>query len=89
MQVSYDLAVRATYVELLDHPVARTLTLSDSVMVDLGEHGDVLGVEFLVLPADITPEMVALVVDRYPMMKPLRDVETWTQPGMPRRLAAI
>lgn len=89
MQISYDVAARATYVELHEGVVERTVDVSDLVMVDVDEFGKVLGVEFLVLPNEITPDMVEAAVEMFAPLKVLRDFETWLQPGMPRRLATI
>jgi uncharacterized protein YuzE len=47
MKATYDAAARAHYVHLTERPVSRTVELSDSVMVDLDENGDVVGVEVL------------------------------------------
>jgi uncharacterized protein YuzE len=66
MLVSYDPEAGATYVEFTDDQVARTVSLSDLVMVDVDLHGDVVGVEFVVAPRDITDAMFALVADAYP-----------------------
>lgn len=89
MQVSYDVAARATYVELHEGKVSRTVDVSDAVMVDLDEYDNVLGVEFLMLPDEITPEIVERVVEQFAGLKALRDFDTWLQPGMPRRLLAL
>ncbi len=65
MYVSYDPEARATYVELLNGDVARALSLSDLVMVDLDDANTVLGIEFATAPRDIEPWMIGLVVDRF------------------------
>jgi uncharacterized protein YuzE len=87
MLVSYDAAARATYVQISPDPVVSTVELSDLVMVDLDEHQHPVGVEFLQVPAEITPQMVDLVVERFPILKVLRDPDRWLAPGEPRTLA--
>lgn len=77
MYVSYDLNAGATYVELMDGEVAQTVEISDLVMVDVNVHGEPLGVEFVVPPSQITPEMIERVVFRFPTLDVLHKTEMW------------
>lgn len=78
MYVSYDPDARATYVEWEAGPIARTVEVSDLMMVDVDDHGRPLGVEILTLPDKVTQSMVDLLVERFPDLKKLRDMERWT-----------
>jgi len=89
MLVSYDPAARATYVQIHEGAVARTVDITDTVMVDLDASGMPLGVEFLQVPADIPTEVIELVADRFPDFKVLLDADRWLAPGQPRQLAAL
>lgn len=74
MYVSYDTEARATYLQLdAAADVATTVEVSDSVMVDVDSEGRPIGVEFLVLPEAITPEMVDVLVARFAELGVLRD----------------
>ncbi len=78
MIVSYDPLVGATYVELLvERAVARTVSVSDLVMVDLDANGEPVGVEFAVFPGQITAQMLDRVAERFPTLKELRYSEHW------------
>lgn len=78
MLVSYDAEMGATYLELVDAPVARTVTVSDLVMVDVDAAGVPVGVEFAVAPGKITLAMVERVVERFPGLSAvLSDVDSW------------
>ena len=65
MLVSYDTDAAATCVRVADATVAVTVEISDLAMVDLDEVGQPVGVEFLVPPRDISPEMLVCVADRF------------------------
>lgn len=45
MRLKYDLTVGALYIRLSDAVVARTRDIDDNTFVDLGEAGDVVGIE--------------------------------------------
>lgn len=45
--IDVDKSVNAAYVALSTGPVARTLEVSESVLMDLDECGDVVGIELL------------------------------------------
>jgi uncharacterized protein YuzE len=47
MRLKYDLNVGALYIRLSDRPVARTREIDDNTFVDLGEDGDVIGIEVI------------------------------------------
>ncbi len=79
MNVSYDTEAEATYVRVVpaDVKIARTVHLSDLVMVDVDEHRDPVGVEFVVLPHEITDAMLDRVSDAFPTLKSLHHKDTW------------
>lgn len=81
MYVSYDTEAKATYVELSPEKADVTDCLSDSVNVDLDADGIPVGVEFLVLPAQITDGMLILVAEAYPALAKLQDRGTWLLPA--------
>jgi uncharacterized protein YuzE len=83
MYVSYDTEARATYVQVadVDVDVDRTVELSEVVMVDLDATGVPVGVEFLVLPGDVSDVMLRLVADRFPALSALQDRSTWLLPA--------
>lgn len=58
----------ATYIYLTDErpAVARTLSLSGVVAVDLDAAGEPIGVEFAVPPSKISDAMLHRVADRFP-----------------------
>ena len=77
MLVTYDTEVGATYLKLADAVVARTVSVSDLVMVDLGARDEEIGVEFAVLPSKITVVMLDRLAERFPHLKSLRDTDAW------------
>jgi uncharacterized protein YuzE len=79
-------AARATYVQVSDHEVLETVDITDLAMVDIDGLGQPVGVEFLKLPAEITPEMIEVVIDQFPALKFLREGASWSAPGAPRLL---
>jgi uncharacterized protein YuzE len=66
MLVTYDAEVGATYLKLADAVVARTVSVSDLVMVDLDNRGEAIGVEFAVPPSKITAVMLDRLAERFP-----------------------
>ena len=81
MYVSYDPAARATYVRLTDAKVVSTKDVSDLVMVDLDEHGEPIGVEFLTLPNGINADTLHQLADLYPSLKALVETDRWLLPA--------
>lgn len=77
MIVSYDVEAGATYLELSQEKVTRTVSVSDLVMVDLDAADNPVGVEFVVPPNAITMQMVERVAERFHSLKPLLHVEDW------------
>jgi uncharacterized protein YuzE len=77
MMVQYDTEAGATYVELSDASVARTVSVGDLVMVDVDEHGEPVGVDFAVLPGKITDSMLYAVAERFPPLKDLAIHREW------------
>lgn len=45
--LTYDPEVRAMYVKFTDHPISRSIELSDTVYVDLDQDGEPVGFEIL------------------------------------------
>jgi uncharacterized protein YuzE len=70
--VEYDSEARATYLRLrdTDGPV-ETVTISEVVMVDIGDDGQVLGVEILKAPAEIAERDLQLLFRAYPDLAPV------------------
>jgi uncharacterized protein YuzE len=77
MLVTYDAEAGATYLKLADAAVARTVSVSDLVMVDLDARDEAIGVEFAVLPSKITAVMLDGLAERFPDLKGLRDTDAW------------
>lgn len=78
MLVQYDTEAGATYVELVDEAaVARTVEVSDLVMVDVDAQGQPVGVEFVVPPRLITDEMLFAVADRFSDLKEMAIHKDW------------
>jgi len=77
MIVEYDREVGATYIGLLPkRAVARTVSVSDLVMVDLDADGEPIGVEFAVGPERVTAQMLDRAVERFPTLRvPLDQVQ--------------
>lgn len=69
MRVDFDAEVRAWYVALTDRPVARTVHVSEEVAVDLDPDDAVVGVEFLLAPAELDHAVVAELNRRYPAVR--------------------
>ncbi|MDO9498103.1 MAG: DUF2283 domain-containing protein [Nocardioides sp.] len=82
MYVSYDPAARATYVRLTDAKVVSTKDVTDLVMVDLDEHQEPVGVEFLTLPNRISADTLHQLADAYPSLKALVDTDRWLLPAL-------
>ena len=66
MRVEFDPEVRAWYLTLSDAPVGTTVHVSDEVLVDLDGSGGVIGVEFLLAPAELSEEVRASLFRRFP-----------------------
>ena len=69
MRVEFDPEVRAWYLTLSDTPVSTTVHVSDEVLVDLDESGGVVGVEFLLAPAELSDEVRASLFGRFPEVR--------------------
>jgi uncharacterized protein YuzE len=69
MRVDFDPEVKAWYVAIADRPVARTAHVSDDVAVDLDADDAVVGVEFLVAPAELDHAVVAELGRRFPAVR--------------------
>lgn len=78
MNVSYDPGLGVTYVRLVGTAeIARTVSIGDLVMVDVDEHDQPIGVEFLVPPGRISAATIERVVERFPSLKALTETEKW------------
>ena len=73
----YDPEARATYLALTDRPVARTVSVSDLVIVDIDDVGEPVGVEFALEPARVTNAMLTALVREFPALRPLVDDRSW------------
>lgn len=62
MVIRYDTTVGAFYLKLSDQPVARTVHISDDVVVDLDAKGTARGIELLIGPSHLTSEERAALV---------------------------
>ena len=69
MRVDFDPEVQAWYLTLSDAPVARTVHVSDEVVVDVDASGAVVGVEFLLAPAAIEPSVREALFERFPVVR--------------------
>ncbi len=67
--MQYDAEADPCYLELNTSPVARTVHLADSVMVDMDEVGEPVGAEFLWAQDAIPLEALTLVVERFPSLR--------------------
>lgn len=66
MRVEFDPEVRAWYLTLSDLSVTKTVHISDEVAVDIDSEGGVVGVEFLLAPAELGPEVSRALFERFP-----------------------
>src|SRR5487761_1056840 len=65
--IEYDSETHATYVSLSDVPPARQIEVrSESVAIDLDEHGQPVGVEILFSPTEVTPEIISAIDEQFP-----------------------
>lgn len=69
MRVDFDPEVQAWYLTLSDAPVAKTVHVSDEVVVDVDASGAVVGVEFLLAPAAIAPSVREALFERFPVVR--------------------
>lgn len=69
MRVDFDPEVQAWYMTLSDASVSRTVHVSDEVVVDVDAAGLVVGVEFLVAPAAIEPDVREALFERFPLVR--------------------
>jgi uncharacterized protein YuzE len=69
MRVDFDPEVQAWYLTLSDASVQRTVHVSDEVAVDVDAGDAVVGVEFLVAPSAIDPQVRDLLFERFPIVR--------------------
>ncbi len=69
MRVDFDPEVQAWYLTLSDAPVAKTVHVSDEVVVDVDASGAIVGVEFLLAPAAIEPSVREALFERFPVVR--------------------
>ncbi len=59
MLVEYDSEAHATYISLVDQdPTSQIEIQAETVVVDLGQSGQPVGVEILLAPAQVTPSVI-------------------------------
>jgi len=66
MDIRYSTETEAFYVTLTDGDVARTVHISDDVLVDLEADGTVHGLELLCPPAEVTSDERSALSERFP-----------------------
>ncbi|HEY5202877.1 MAG TPA: DUF2283 domain-containing protein [Acidothermaceae bacterium] len=69
MDTDHDPISGATYRTLTSEPVARTIHVSDVIMVDVDEHGRPVGVEYGVDPSVLTVGEVASLLEAFPNLR--------------------
>lgn len=57
--LTYDAEVRAMYVRFSNHPVSRSIELSETVYVDLDEDGEPIGFEILEAQSALLEKLTA------------------------------
>jgi len=58
----------ATYYQVNNSPVVRTVSISDLIMVDVDENDDPVGLEFAMDPSLANYRELAALVDRFPSL---------------------
>jgi len=82
MVVEYDTEVGAFYVRVTDGEMARTVEFSPFVSVDLDRDDNVVGLELLCQPSEVTAAERAALEERYPMaLTALIEVERLIRPS--------
>lgn len=81
MQISYDIDARTTYITVSDAKITRTVDVSPTIAVDVDAVGEAVGVEFLVLPHNVTDDMVHLLADQFPALRILAKAD-WRPIGV-------
>ena len=82
MVVEYDTEVGAFYVRVTEEEVARTVEVSALVSVDVDNADNVVGLELLCPPVQVTAEERAALQARYPVaFTALAEVERLTRPS--------
>jgi uncharacterized protein YuzE len=66
MIIRYDTEAGAYYLKLTEGPVARTVHISDDVMVDLDSDGQVHGIELLSAPTALSDAERSELFRRFP-----------------------
>lgn len=66
MLIQYDTEVGAYYVQVADGEVARTIHVSDEVLVDLEANGQLRGIELLCPPGQLGHAERADLISRFP-----------------------
>ena len=82
MLVEYDTEVRAFYVRVTEDVVVRTVEVSALVGVDVDSAGNVVGLELLCPPAEVTAGERAALQARYPVaLAALAEVQRLIRPS--------
>lgn len=79
MDTDHDPISGATYRTLTTEPVARTIHVSDVIMVDVDEHGRPVGVEYGVDPSVLTLGDVTSLLEAFPNLRDALPETTATQ----------
>lgn len=83
MMISYDTEVGAYYLRLTDEPIARTVHISDDVMVDVDAAGAAHGIELLCPPGALTEQERADLIARFPVAgAALAELEQLIRPSL-------
>jgi uncharacterized protein YuzE len=69
MIIEQDVEAGAVYFALTDAPVARTVHVSDLIMVDVDENNHPVGVEFAMVPQQATWDQLGPLFNAYPELK--------------------
>lgn len=80
MDIRYSTEAEAFYVTLTEGDVARTVHISDDVLVDLEADGTVHGLELLCTPTELTTDERSALTDRFPAaVEALKAIERLTR----------
>ena len=80
MDIRYSTDAEAFYVTLTDGAVARTVHISDDVLIDVEADGTVHGLELLCPPTELTTDERNALTDRFPAaVEALKAIEQLTR----------
>lgn len=86
MRTDSDPATGATYLRLRDAPVARTVHVTDLILVDVDHAGVPVGVEYAVAPGRLSSDELASLLGSFPELRdklpePLEEATGEPRPG--------